>query len=126
MTRPHAGLSGVVREWPRPSRWARPDRLELGVETLPGVGATLARRLRTLGIERVSDLLLRRPRRYESAAEEVAISELWGDDEVAIAGVVESVRLRRPRRRLSIVSARVADATGSITATWFNQPWLAE
>src|SRR5213076_3502322 len=71
-------------------------------------------------------LLLRRPRRYESAADEVAIAELWGDDEVAIAGVVQDVRLRRPRRGLTILTARVGDATGSISATWFNQPWLAE
>ena len=34
--------------------------------------------------------------------------------------------MRRPRRRLTIVTARVADATGSISAVWFNQPWLAD
>ena len=34
------------------------------------------------------------------AVDEVAISELWGDGEVAIAGVVRSVRLKRPRGRL--------------------------
>src|SRR6185437_15808229 len=128
MTRKRTGLTGMVRdeEWPRPAGWARPDRLGLGLESLPGVGVALARRLRALGLERVDDLLLRRPRRYESAADEVAIAQLWSGEEVAIAGVVEDVRLRRPRRGLTIVSARVRDATGSITATWFNQPWLAE
>jgi ATP-dependent DNA helicase RecG len=128
MTRKRTGLTGMVpdEEWPRPAGWARPERLGLGLDTLPGVGVALARRLRALGLERVDDLLLRRPRRYESAADEVAIAQLWGDDEVAIAGVVEDVRLRRPRRGLTIVSARVRDATGSISATWFNQPWLAE
>src|SRR5579864_668260 len=113
-------------DWPRPARWARPERLELGVETLPGVGAALARKLRALGLEHIDDVLFRRPRRYESAADEVAIAHLWGDEEVAIAGVVEDVNVRRPRRRLTIVSARVADATGSISASWFNQPWLAD
>jgi ATP-dependent DNA helicase RecG len=128
MTRRRTGLSGVVQEgeWPRPARWARPERLERGVDSLPGVAAALARRLRALGLERVDDLLFRRPRRYESAADEVAITELWGGEEVAIAGVVEDVRLRRPRRGLTIVTARVRDATGAISATWFNQPWLAE
>jgi ATP-dependent DNA helicase RecG len=127
MTRKRTGLSGVVPdEWPRPAGWARPEQLQRGVDALPGVAAALARRLRALGLERVDDLLFRRPRRYESAADEVAIAELWGDDEVAIAGVVENVRLRRPRRGLTIVTAHVADATGSISATWFNQPWLAE
>jgi ATP-dependent DNA helicase RecG len=128
MTRRRAGLSGVVpgSDWPRPAGWARPERLGQGVDSLPGVGAALARRLRSLGLERVDDLLLRRPRRYESAADEVAIAQLWSGEEVAIAGAVEDVRLRRPRRGLTIVTARVRDATGAISATWFNQPWLAE
>jgi ATP-dependent DNA helicase RecG len=34
---------------------------------------------------------------------------------------VESVDLRRPRRGLIIVEARVADPSGSLTAVWFNQ-----
>jgi len=127
-TRRHTGFSGVVLDgdWPRPTAWARPERLGLGVETLPGVGVTLARKLRQLGLVTVGDVLFRRPRRYESAADEVAIAQLWGDEEAAIAGVVESVRSRRPRRGLTIVTARVADATGSISASWFNQPWLAD
>src|SRR6476646_8959673 len=128
MTRRRTGLSGVVLdgEWPRPTGWARPERLDDGVDSLPGVAATLARRLRALGLQRIDDLLFRRPRRYESAADEVAIAQLWGDQEVAIAGVVEDVKLRRSARRLTIVTARVADGTGSISATWFNQPWLAD
>ena len=128
MTRSSTGLHGVVQdgEWPRPAAWARPERLGLGVDSLPGVGTALARRLRALGLERVDDLLLRRPRRYESAADEVAIAQLWGGEEVAVAGVVEDVHLRRPRRGLTIVTARVRDESGAITATWFNQPWLAE
>src|SRR6478672_5967853 len=106
MTRRRTGLHGVVPdEWPRPAGWARPEALQLGVDSLPGVAATLARRLRALGLERVDDLLFRRPRRYESAADEVAIAELWGDHEVAIAGVVEDVKLRRSARRLTIVTA---------------------
>jgi len=41
MTRKRTGLSGVVpAEWPRPTGWARPERLELGVDSLPGVAAT--------------------------------------------------------------------------------------
>src|SRR3954453_2265603 len=128
MTRMHTGFTGVVHEppWPRPHAWGRPIRLEFDVKTLAGVGPSLAKRLRTLGIGPVGDVLFHRPRRYESAADEVAIAQLWGDEEVALAGVVENVRLRRPRRGLTILSARVRDSSGSISATWFNQPWLAE
>jgi ATP-dependent DNA helicase RecG len=128
MTRVATGFSGADRlaDWGRPRRWARPDQLDLGVETLPGVGPALARKLRALGLETVGDVLLRRPRRYEQAADEVPISQLWGDEEVVIAGVVTSVRLRKPSRRRTILTAQVADAGGSISATWFNQPWLAD
>src|SRR5256885_15397608 len=100
MTRRPAGLSSAVQDgdWPRPAGWARPERIERGVESLPGVASALTRRLRGLGLERVDDLLFRRPRRYESAADEVAIAQLWGGGGAAGAGVVEGVRLRRPRR----------------------------
>jgi ATP-dependent DNA helicase RecG len=128
MTRAHAGFTGVVQnDWPRPRGWLDPASLAvLGVDTLPGVGAALAKRLRGLGIETVADLLLHRPRRYEQAVDEIAISQLWGQDEVAIAGEVVDVRTRRLGGRRSIVTARVQDGSGTIGASWFNQPWLAE
>ena len=128
MTRAHTGFSGLVQtgEWPRPHGWGRPERLGLPLETLQAVGPSLAKKLRPLGLSTIGDLLFRRPRRYEPAADEVAISQLWGDEEVAIAGVVKDVRLRRPSGRRSIVTATVADATASISANWFNQPWLLE
>ena len=128
MTRMHAGFTGVVQdEWPMPRGWAPPERVAaLAVDTLPGVGAALAKRLRALGIATVRDLLLHRPRRYERAVDEIAISQLWGDDEVAIAGEVVDVRTRRLGGRRTIVTARVKDASGTIGASWFNQPWLAD
>src|SRR5215471_2504023 len=84
MTRPRTALPGfgpvdAGGGRPRPRGWAHPERLALGVETLPGVGATLARRLRALGLETVGDVLLHRPRRYEQAADEVPISDLFGE-----------------------------------------------
>jgi ATP-dependent DNA helicase RecG len=127
MTRMHTGFTGVVQDdWPRPRAWARPERLDAGIDSLPGVGAALAKRLRALGLETVRDLLLHRPRRYENAVDEIAISQLWGDDEVAIAGEVLDVRTRRLGGRRSIVTAHIKDASGSIGASWFNQPWLAD
>ena len=123
----HAGFAGVVQDrFVRPRGFGHADRLAQGVDSLPGVGATLAKRLRALGIVTVGDVLVHVPRRYERAADEVAISQLWGDEEVAIAGVVREVRTRRIGGRRTIVTARVEDAGGSISASWFNQPWLVE
>ncbi len=132
MTRQHVGFAGVVpvpagEAWPRLRGFADPRALEGGVETLPGVGPTLAKRLGALGIASVADLLLHRPRRYERAADEITISQLWGNEEVVIAGVVQDVKTRRlATGRRSIVTAVVRDDSGSISATWFNQPWLLE
>ncbi|HET7856731.1 MAG TPA: OB-fold nucleic acid binding domain-containing protein, partial [Gaiellaceae bacterium] len=106
---------------------ARPERLDLGVETLTGVGPVVAKKLAKLGLHTVRDLLEHRPRRYEAAAEEVRIADLLADgEEVAIEGEVLRTTVRRPRRRLAIVQARVADESGEITAVWFNQAWLAD
>jgi ATP-dependent DNA helicase RecG len=106
---------------------SRPERLELGVETLSGVGPVVAKRLGKLGLRTIRDLLEHRPRRYEAAADEVRIADLLADgEEVAIEGEVLRTSVRRPRRRLAIVQARVADESGEITAVWFNQAWLVE
>ncbi len=130
MTRMHAGFSGVVQhEWPRPRGWAPPQRLEtLDLQTLPGVGATLAKRLRTFGIRSVRDLLFHAPRRYESAVDQVPIAKLAGaEGEVAIEGRIVSARARPLRGRRTLVTAVIHDSSGGqVSASFFNQPWLAE
>ncbi len=112
-------------QWPPPRGRPRPERLDLALDSLPGVGATLKRKLANLGLGTVRDLLEHAPRRYESAADVKRIAELAGDDEVVIEGEVLTVTERR-RGRLRIVTARVDDGSASISATWFNQPWLAK
>ena len=108
---------------PRTRAVPRPAVLERPVETLPGVGPAVRRKLARLGIETVGDVLAHRPRRYETAAEERTIAELFGDDEAVLDVVVRRASTRR-RGRLHILTAHVADSTGDIRATWFNQPWL--
>ena len=111
--------------WPVLPGTPRPERLDLGLDVLPGVGPTVKKRLRKLGLETVADALEYRPHRYEPAAPVRQIVELFGEDEAVIAGEVLSTRLQRARR-LKLVKARVADETGEITAVWFNQAWLAD
>jgi ATP-dependent DNA helicase RecG len=111
--------------WPSTRGRPRPGRLDTELDALPGVGATLKRRLAKLGLETLRDLLEHRPRRYESAVDEVPIAALGGSEEVAIAGEVLKVTSRR-RGRLKIVTARISDGTASVAATWFNQPWLEQ
>ncbi len=119
-----AGLD-QPQAWPATRGRPQPKRLDASLDTLPGVGPTLRRRLAKLGLETVRDLLEHRPRRYEAAVPEVAIAALGGEDKVAIAGEVLNVNARR-RGRLTIVTARISDGTATVGATWFNQPWLAD
>jgi ATP-dependent DNA helicase RecG len=113
-------------EWPATPRAVRPERLEREVGSLEGVGATLTRKLARLGLETVRDVLEHAPRRYESVADEVAIAHLRPGAEVVVAAEVLNVSKRPLRGRRSVVRARVSDGTGTTTATWFNQPWLAD
>ncbi|HEX6699556.1 MAG TPA: ATP-dependent DNA helicase RecG, partial [Gaiellaceae bacterium] len=87
------------------------------------MGPTVKRKLARLGLETIRDLLQHRPFRYEQPVPERRIADLRGDDEVVIAAGVLSVSEGR-RGRLKFLRARVADESGTTTATWFNQPWL--
>jgi len=111
--------------WPATRGRPQPHRLDALLDTLPGVGPTVKRKLAKLGLETVRDLLEHRPRRYEAAAPEVTIAALGGEDEVVIAGEVLNVSSRR-RGRLTILTVRISDGTATVAATFFNQPWLAE
>jgi ATP-dependent DNA helicase RecG len=120
-----AGFAGMdaPESWPRPRSAPRLDRVEASVESLDGVGPTIARRLGKLGLLTVGDALWQRPRRYEEPVPTKQICDLFGDEEAVVEGVVRSATSRR-RGRLKILTARIADETGEIKATWFNQPWL--
>ncbi len=118
------GFSGEeVDGWPRPRSFPRAEAAERPLDTLPGVGPAIRKRLAKLGLETVGDLLAHRPFRYERPVDEVRIADLYGDEEVAIAGEVLSVRTRR-RGRLQMLTARITDGSAAVSATWFNQPWL--
>ena len=112
--------------WPRPRGFPRPERLDAPLDVLRGVGTQVRVKLSRLGLATVRDLLEHAPRRYEPAAPERRIADLLAEEEVAIAGVVRAVGVRRPRRRLAIVSARIDDGSETIPAVWFNQEWLVE
>ncbi len=97
------------------------------VTELPGVGPTAEKRLASLDIRTVSDLLHHRPHRYIDHSSVVPIAEAEPGREVTVIGDVVEIRARPSRSgRVRVVEAAIADKTGQILAVWFNQVYLAK
>lgn len=96
------------------------------VQYLKGVGPQRAKLLERLGIATIGDLLFHFPRRHEDRSRMELIGHAPLDELATFEGRVRAVNERRPRRGLTVTTAFVGDASGSITLVWFNQPWVAE
>ena len=103
-----------------PVRYPRASVLAAPLKVRP---PTAARAAEALGLETVGDLLDHLPR---DRGEARTIAELSLDDVATVLVEVRSVTSRPVRRRgmKPLVEATVADATGVMRATFFNQPWL--
>src|SRR5829696_6467026 len=103
-----------------PPRYPRPSRLATPLEVTPAKAAAAAERL---GLETVGNLLEHLPRDRQSAR---TIAELAVDEVATVIVQVRSITSRPVRKRgmKPLVTAVVADATGTMEATFFNQPWL--
>src|SRR5215204_3279753 len=103
-----------------PPRYPRPSRLATPLEVTPAKAAAAAERL---GLETIGDLLEHLPRDRQSAR---TIGELAMDEVATVIVEVRSITSRPVRKRgmKPLVTAVVADATGTMEATFFNQPWL--
>ncbi|HEV2753454.1 MAG TPA: ATP-dependent DNA helicase RecG [Solirubrobacteraceae bacterium] len=110
---PGALRAAPVRR-PRPSALAAP---------LDVSAAKLDKALEALGLATVGDLLAHLPR---GGGEARVVAELVPGEVAGVVVEVRSIRARPVRRRgmRPLVEATVGDATGVMTATFFNQPWL--
>jgi ATP-dependent DNA helicase RecG len=114
---------GQLRE--APLHLPRPSALDVSIEALDGVGPKLAEAAAEAGVSTVGDLLLRFPRRHRERTV-VAVEELEpGETRTIEVEVLEDPGRPFRRRGLSILTVKVGDGTGTVRATWFNQPWLA-
>jgi ATP-dependent DNA helicase RecG len=103
------------------------DFLATALQFLKGVGPRRAADLEHAGLRTVEDLLYRFPIRYEDRGSFQTIAGLRPGMTASIAGEVVSAGVRPTRRpRFRIFELLVRDATGSLRAIWFNQPFLAD
>ena len=104
-----------------PVRWPRPSVLRRPVDWSPAPAAEAAE---ALEITTVGALLEHLPR---DTGEARTVGGLQLEETATVLVEVRSVRSRPVRRRgmRPLVEAVVGDGTGVMTATFFNQPWLA-
>ncbi len=101
----------------------------MGLDSEVGTLGPLARRHRAtlegMGIVTVSDLLFHFPHRYEDFTERATAAGIAEGGHVTLVATVGKVANRRSfKRRMTVTEARLDDGTGSVTALWFNQPYL--
>jgi ATP-dependent DNA helicase RecG len=98
--------------------------LETPVLELKGVGAEVAKKLKTLSIKTVGDLIDYYPRRYDDYSHVTSIARLRPGMTTIKAGIT-SVSSRYARRGMHITEAIASDDNGSTRLVWFNQPYRA-
>jgi ATP-dependent DNA helicase RecG len=105
-----------------PVRWPRPSRLRAELE-LPT--KKLTEGLAALEVGTLGELLEHLPRDHREAR---TVRNLRPGEQATVAVQVRSIAGRQVRRRgmRGIVEASVYDHTGSMQATFFNQPWLVK
>ncbi len=105
-----------------PLRWPRPERLR---ELLQLPAGKLADGMATLGLATIGDLLEHLPR---DSRESRTVADLRAGEQATVAVQVRAISARPVRRRgmRPLVEASVRDETGTMRATFFNQPWLVQ
>lgn len=94
------------------------------VRFVPLIGPKLATLLERLEIYTAGDLLLHLPLRYEDFSLYSTISRLQEGEKVTVKGTVIEAKNEYRRSRFNLQKIKIADDTGEINATWFNQPFL--
>jgi ATP-dependent DNA helicase RecG len=99
---------------------------EGGLRFIKGIGPRRAEALAAAGIERARDLVEVLPFRWEDRRAFARVADLRasGPEATLDLRVVSSRLIRTRRRGLTIFTALLSDASGSIKGVWYNQPYL--
>jgi len=97
--------------------------LDQDVSALPGVGPKLKDTFSNIEVHTLLDLITYPPSDLNDHREIIPISELDLHQEAIVIGEVLSVNNTYLRSRKVITKAKIADESGSIDLTWFNQPF---
>ena len=119
--------SAAKKSAPRATMPAPGFGLEASVTRLQNVGPAHAKKLQKLGVYTVGDLLYHFPRRYDDYSKLKTISQLvYGEEVTLLVTVCEAHTRETHRGGMTITTVLLADTTGRINATFFNQPYLQQ
>ena len=97
------------------------------ITILKGIGPTKAKQFANLNIFTLEDLICHIPRGYEDRTKIVPIEKLEVDQPACFkAMVMNAPRTAHIRKGLDLTRVQVADHTGRLTLTFFNQKYTAE
>ena len=99
------------------------DLAGMGVDRLTGVGPKKLDGLAKLGIESLLDLLMHYPRRYLDRTNQARVADLRPGDEAMVLATVRSISSRRVRGGRAMVTGEIADDSGRLKISFFNQGW---
>jgi len=102
-------------------------RLSDPITILKGVGPTKAKQFAALGIHTLEDLICHFPRGYEDRTRLVTISQLEPDKPACFrATVMSAPRTAKVRKGLDVTKVTVADHSGRLNLTFFNQKFTTD
>ncbi|MEK7584182.1 MAG: ATP-dependent DNA helicase RecG [Patescibacteria group bacterium] len=102
-------------------------RLSDTISTLHHIGRKTEPKLNRLELYTVGDLLWHLPTRYEDLSQVIPVNAVESGQMVTVKGRVQSLSSRRSfRRRMTITELRLTDGTGTASAVWFNQAYIAK
>lgn len=99
-------------------------KLDTPIQYLKGVGPIMAKRLKKLDITTLADLLYHFPHRHEDRSHIKRIANLHSGESATIIGTIISAKNIFTKRGKRIQKAVIADESGQIEATWFNQTYI--
>ena len=99
--------------------------LEKDIKYIKGVGPNRAVLLNKLGIFTLRDLIQYYPRDYEDRSKPKKIIELVDGEEALVKATVQTRLVEaRIRKGLTLYKVKVADESGFLEITWYNQSYL--
>ena len=97
------------------------------VTQLKGIGPVRAKQLEKLGLRTLYDLIAFFPRGYEDRTKLCSIAALSSEQPACFeAMVISQPQLAHIRKGMELVKLRVADETGCVDLTFFNQPYVKD